>query len=383
MATIVKYDTGSGPRYRVRYRKPDGRQTDKRGFRTKRDAQAFAATVEVSKLTGTFVEAAAGRVTVGELGDRRLENRRATLKASTWRVEANEWAYRVREKWAAWPVGDVRTSDIESWVAALSRAGLGASVVHRCYGILNGILNGAMKDRLIAANPAKGVALPRKAPKPRAYLTHEQVDTVARSCDTTEHALIVRFLAYTGLRWGEMAALRVRSLDMLRRRVQVDESVVVLAGGVEVFSPPKTYERRSVPFPQFLAVDLARQCEGRRQDDLLFGDGKVLRTLHSQRSWLHAAIRAARQTVEVPAFTPHALRHTAASLAISAGASPKAVQRMLGHSSAAMTLDTYADLFEDDLDAVAAALDRARESKCGQSVGKPPISPVATPSTSA
>lgn len=54
-----------------------------------------------------------------------------------------------------------------------------------------------------------------------------------------------------------------------------------------------------------------------------------------------------------PRVTAHDLRHTAASLAISSGAHPKVVQRMLGHKSAAMTLDTYADLFESDLDTVA------------------------------
>ncbi|WP_405372454.1 MULTISPECIES: tyrosine-type recombinase/integrase [unclassified Microbacterium] len=63
-----------------------------------------------------------------------------------------------------------------------------------------------------------------------------------------------------------------------------------------------------------------------------------------------------------PRVTPYDLRHTAASLAISAGANVKAVQRMLGHASAAMTLDTYADLFDDDLDNVADALDRATEN---------------------
>lgn len=55
------------------------------------------------------------------------------------------------------------------------------------------------------------------------------------------------------------------------------------------------------------------------------------------------------------------LRHTAASLAISAGANVKAFQRMLGHASAAMTLDTYADLFDDDLDSVAQAPTNARQ----------------------
>lgn len=64
----------------------------------------------------------------------------------------------------------------------------------------------------------------------------------------------------------------------------------------------------------------------------------------------------------MPRVTAHDLRHTAASLAISAGANVKAVQRMLGHASAAMTLDTYADLFEDDLDVVSDALDAARRA---------------------
>ena len=69
----------------------------------------------------------------------------------------------------------------------------------------------------------------------------------------------------------------------------------------------------------------------------------------------------------MPRTTPHDLRHTAASLAVSAGANVKAVQRMLGHASAAMTLDIYADLFDDDLEAVAVALDHARSR---ESVGK-------------
>lgn len=79
-----------------------------------------------------------------------------------------------------------------------------------------------------------------------------------------------------------------------------------------------------------------------------------------------AAAEAKERREEVPPImprvTPHDLRHTAASLAISAGANVKAVQRMLGHASAAMTLDTYAELFEDDLDSVAVALDSQRSA---------------------
>ena len=61
-------------------------------------------------------------------------------------------------------------------------------------------------------------------------------------------------------------------------------------------------------------------------------------------------------------MTVHDLRHTAASLAISSGANVKAVQRMLGHASAAMTLDVYADLFDDDLDTVSVSLNDARNA---------------------
>lgn len=96
---------------------------------------------------------------------------------------------------------------------------------------------------------------------------------------------------------------------------------------------------------------------GKRPDDLVFTTprGDVMRN-HNFRS--RAFVPAAKK-IGMPGLTPHDLRHTAASLAVQAGANVKAVQRMLGHASAAMTLDVYAGLFNDDLDAVADRLDAA------------------------
>jgi integrase len=113
-----------------------------------------------------------------------------------------------------------------------------------------------------------------------------------------------------------------------------------------------------VPLPAFLLPYLARRCEAKARDALLWSsdDGTHLRRPHPTSGWFAKAVTASR----VPRVTPHDLRHTAASLAVSAGANVKAVQRMLGHASAAMTLDVYADLFDDDLEAVATALDNAR-----------------------
>lgn len=124
---------------------------------------------------------------------------------------------------------------------------------------------------------------------------------------------------------------------------------------------PKTHERRSVPYPERLAFLIKAACDGKGPDGLLFGNGTThMKHDGDDRSWFATAVRRARkEDPSIPRLTPHDLRHTAASLAISAGANVKAVQRMLGHASAAMTLDTYADLFDDDLDEVAARLNDA------------------------
>lgn len=190
-------------------------------------------------------------------------------------------------------------------------------------------------------------------------------------------------LAYTALRWGEATGLRVRNLNELRRRLTVEENAV-LAGGKLHVGTPKTHRKRTVPFPAFLGPMLAEQAQRKPPTALLFGDGETHMLLpNSVDGWFAAAVKRV-QSIDLkaaeeakakgddeppvmPRVTPHDLRHTAASLAISSGANVKAVQRMLGHASAAMTLDTYADLFDDDLDAVA---ERVAEAARDASVGK-------------
>ncbi len=82
----------------------------------------------------------------------------------------------------------------------------------------------------------------------------------------------------------------------------------------------------------------------------------------------------AAESIGLAGLTPHKLRHTAASLAVAEGADV-AVQRMLGHASAAMTLDVYADLFEDDLNQVADRLDRAAGRAAADSVRTEGVGP--------
>ena len=215
--------------------------------------------------------------------------------------------------------------------------------VKRAHYVLSRILADAIRDNLIAKNPAAGVKLPRTSRKRPVYLTHQQVAALAAA--SGEYEGLVLLLAYSGLRWGEVVGLRVHDLDMLRKRAAVSENAV--QSGKKMFvGAPKGHKRRTVPLPAFLLPYLGRQCEAKAREALLWSsaDGSHLRRPHPTSGWFAKAVTTSR----VPRVTPHDLRHTAASLAVSAGANVKAVQRMLGHASAAMTLDVYADLFDDD-----------------------------------
>ena len=360
MASVEPYETSSGRRWRVRYRKPDQSQTSQRGFKTKKDAELFLATVEIGKASGTYIDPATARITIGQLGDDWLETQ-THLKPSSWNVVESAWRLHVRPAWGKVPVGEVRFSDVSEWVARLSRGIPGkrpaksATIVLRAHGILLSILESGVRDRRISSNPALGVPLPRKVPRPHRYLSHDEVHALVEASGS--HGLIVQILAYTGLRWGELAALRVRNVDLDRGRLSIEENAV-LTGGKVIVGTPKTHKRRSVPFPRMLERPLQEQLADKDEDSILFPNnrGAYIKTptVHDN-SWFDRALG----TAGLPEMTIHDLRHTAASLAISSGANVKAVQRMLGHASAAMTLDTYADLFDDDMTDVAVRMNEA------------------------
>lgn len=360
MGSVEPYTTQAGKFYRVRYRTPERRQTDKRGFKTKREAELFLASVEVAKARGDFIDAAAGRTTIDDIGAHWLANL-GHLKESSLRPLEIAWRLYVQPRWGHLPVGQIRHNDVQAWVTSLStpERPRSATTVLRTHGVLASILDAAMRDRRILSNPARGVNLPRKTAKKHLYLSHVQVELLAR--EAGRRGTLVRFLAYTGLRWGEVAALRISDVDSLRRRITVHENAVNVGGKI-VVGTPKSHKTRAVPYPAFLSMQIAQLAEGKGRDDLLFGDGaQHIRSPDARRGWYVASrARSRASDPTFPLLTIHDLRHTAASLAVSAGANVKAVQRMLGHASAAMTLDVYADLFDDDLDAVATALDSAR-----------------------
>ncbi|MBY6061601.1 site-specific integrase [Microbacterium esteraromaticum] len=375
MGSVHAYTTKAGKKlYRISYRRPDHSQTTERGFTRKVDAELRLAEVELGKAKGDYVNPADAREDLASIAAGWLRAREQSMKPSSYRMVRSAWSTHVEPVWGARKVGSVQHSEVQDWVSQLASQ-RSATTVLRAYGVLASLLDVALKDRRVSRNVARGVALPRKVAKSKPYLTHAQVQRLA---EESAHPTLVLFLAYTGLRWGEATGLRVKHVNTLRRRVSVEENAVLVDGVIHT-GTPKSHGSRSVPYPAFLELPIAKLCEGKTRDALLFGDGLVhMLPPNSVRGWFAGAVKRvqdadakaaaaakARGDEEppiMPRVTPHDLRHTAASLAISSGANVKAVQRMLGHSSAAMTLDTYADLFDDDLDDVAAALDQARQA---------------------
>jgi len=274
--------------------------------------------------------------------------------------------------WGDYRLAHVTHADVATWVAQLRTQGSAPGTVRQSHRVLSLLLDLAVRDGRIPRNPAERVPLPRIVRGEPRFLTRKEVEGLAHAAG--DDGDVIRLLAYTGLRFGELAALRVRRVDFLRLRLTVAESATEV-GGQLLFGTPKTHQQRSVPLPAVLVESFARRCEGKHPEDLLVttASGTALRLRNWRRVVWDPAVRAAG----LSDVTPHDLRHTAASLAVASGANVKSVQRMLGHASAAMTLDVYSGLFDDDLTALADRMDAAaraaEEARVGTVWARTPI----------
>ena len=373
MANITSYETAHGRRFEVRYLKPDGRSSRKRGFARKKDAELWMAEhVTAAKASDMFVSHEAGMVTVGQLYEQFVAERSPIWKPSQAHTVDSRWRTHISPVFGDIPVSKITRAMLQDWVSGLAER-RSASLTCTTANILSGVLDLAVQDRRITRNPMDGVTLPRRPRKKavRTYLTAPQLMRLADECLHgrrlgVQRRALVLLLGFCGLRWGEMCALRVGDVDYCRGRVEVRSNLVrVGTGWVE--GSPKNGEVRSVPMPQVVAEAMRVVTEGRDPEERVFAgpDGEPPRPqsvtgARSNRTWYASALRRAG----VPMVSPHELRHTAASIAVHAGANVKALQRMLGHATASMTLDVYADLFDSDLDDVARLVDATVAVEC-------------------
>lgn len=351
MASLRKITLPSGkPVWQARYYDQEHRQHAK-NFARKVDGRQWLDEHTAARWSGAEVDPRKSRRTVAVEAQAWLDAH-TDWKAST-RVR-NEGVVRthVLPRWGKVQLGQVTTEAVQTWVTGMAGS---PGTVRKNVGALSSILDHAVTMRRLGANPVKGVVLPRQVKKQRRYLSDAEVDALVGAAG--RHGFEVQVLAYTGLRFGEFAALKVGNVDLGRRRIQVEASVTEVNGTME-WSDPKDYERRSVPYPGFLDTGMAAQVEGRGREEVLFPGrgGNAVREGNARRDWFDRAVEHSG----IGYLTPHELRHTAASLAIRSGASVLAVQRMLGHNKPSTTLDVYSDLFDADLDVV---MDKVTEAR--------------------
>jgi integrase len=350
-------------RWRVRIFDPTSRKRVSIGsFKTRSEAEAAFADAVVAQQRGGWVTPEDARVTLAEFSRGWLESR-LTSRGEPLRP-------RVRELYDGYlrlhivptlgdvPLGQLTTARIRRWHADLLAAGLGPSTTAKCYRLLRAILNTAIEDRHLVANPCsiKGAGV-----EPCEERRIPSIDEVYALANTVVPRLrsLVLLAAFGGLRRGELFGLRRRDIDLLHRTVDVRSQRQESKTGEAIIGPPKSAAgRRVLALPAELVPvleDHLARWVSPDPDALVFvGErGAPLRPGVWQRQW-----DVARAAIGKPELHLHDLRHVAGTVAAATGASTKEIMRRLGHATPQAALryqhatDQRDRLLADGIDAI-------------------------------
>ena len=361
---------GQGARWCVRWRDNEGRP-HKRNISSSQEADALVAELEDDIRSGKYVNPRDAQRKFGEVANLWAATLQGSVKGSTenrYRRELRIW---VLPRWRNVPIGTITKARIQLWVSMLTAGNapyegitgqaksLSPSYIRSIVSIVfRGVLEYAVSEGWLARNPAVGVKMPKQQVKvPRVYLTIEEIDHLC-SVMQRKDQIVVKMLAFTGLRIGEALALRVGEIDYRRHLLHVDRTLSEDRNRQLAETLPKGNRTRVVPLPAKLETMLHELTDGHDKGEYVVrapqGGRQQLQNWRN-RIWA-PALRAAGMD-EIEGLTIHSLRHTYASLAIARGADVKTLQAVMGHASAAETLDTYADLWPDRSADVALAID--------------------------
>jgi integrase len=323
----------SSGRFQARYRVASVLHLAPHTFRTKREAQAFLARARADVERGAWVDPDAGKIPLAEYAWRWLDDR-PQLRPRTQELYEGLLRLHVLPALGATALSDLRPATIRSWHASLLRGRRpGASTAAKCYRLLRSILATAVEDDLVPKNPCaiKGAGV--EHPKERPVATIEQVYEIAEAIEPRYRAIVLT-ATFTGLRLGELRALKRRHLDLLHATVHVVEQTAELKHGELVVGPPKSDAGvRTVAIPHALIPELEAhlaQWTGPGPDGLVFCGTK---DQPIRRASLYKAWKRAVRTVGVDELRFHDLRHTGNTLAAATGASTKELMTRMGHAS--------------------------------------------------
>jgi integrase len=329
VAQITTRRTKSGEaRYDVRVR--IGNRVVNRTFTRRRDADAYARTVEADRLRGLAIDPRAGLVTFETYARRWVCQR--PLRPLTRDLYDGLLRNHILPTFGKRAVGKVVPAEIRTWYAELGTK-LAPATTTRVYRFLHSIFATAVEDELIMRNPCivRGASTASSPERPTATIA--EVDALVEAMDDQYRAMVI-LAAWCGLRLGELLALTRRRIDLDQGTVEVVASSYERFHGNVETGPPKTAAgRRRVSIPPHVLPEIERHLQrfvGSSPDSPLFvgPKGGVLYRGVFARCW-----RRARTAVGVEHLHFHDLRHTGNTLAATAGASTKELMVRMGHAN--------------------------------------------------
>lgn len=348
--------------WQAKYPGSDGKlYTAPHTFRTKGMAEQFLVDKEVEIRKDEWYAPDVGKETVATWAKRWMASK-VNLKPKTKADYEMRLRAHVIPRFGDVPITKITRADVQAWIQEMVESNSSGSTIRHAVGILSRVLNEAVGSGALVANPCQRISLPRLTKGNVQPLTLEQVKALATAIEHPvvkpagngarpvgrhsfpEYGLLIRFAAFTGLRAAEIAGLKVKALDLDKGMVQITETLSEVNGHLYTV-PPKTYQSRSVPLPDFLAQELQEHLNtlDGSPDEYVFrasGGGPL-----EWHNFYNRHFKPAVRQAGLPESTRfHDLRHTYASLLISQGAHSRAMMERLGHSSINVTLGTYGHL---------------------------------------
>jgi integrase len=364
--------TASG-RYRVRWREHPGANPKMATFDRRVDALRFATRTEAALLDGSYVDPAAGRVTLTEWWD--TSAGRQLWRPATTQSAGYAWQ-RVAPVLGSRPVGSLRPADVTGLVGWVLAAGVAPSTVRLTLGKLRQCAKAAIVEGIVVRDFTPGVKVPDPGTSRLTIPTGADVEALLDAADE-KMGLAVLLGARAGLRRGEVLGLTTDRIGWLDTApaITVDRQGARASMGEPMsWKPPKTAASvRDVPVPGSLLIDLARRLEtvGLGEDGLVVhSSGKGMTSARFDEAWRALRGRAGLH------IRFSALRHFYCSTLLSAGVNVVAVARAAGHSSPALTLGVYGHVMGSDHDRIRAVLDSAVSPSCHDATEDGEASPV-------
>ena len=330
-------------RFQASYWRNGQRHVASSTFVTATEAKDWLTTENAKVLRGSWIDPSAGNVTFHELSAQWLAANPGKREST---VARDEIALRrhIRPTFGDRRIVSITPVDIQSLVSRWSQV-QAPGTTRRTYDVLRAVFSYAVRSDLLVRSPCRGIHLPELIAHERDLVTPDDVSRIAEALPEP-YRLTVWFGAVLGLRWGEVAGLRVKRVDVFGKTISIAEQVTRGRGGRPLLSPPKSKAGvRTLSIPSALAEMITIHMAGAGltaadAEAFLFANdsgGPLDYTNFRRRIWLPAITKAGFKRVGF-----HDLRRAAATALVTELVDIKTVQMRLGHSDPRLTLAVYA-----------------------------------------